>query len=148
MRSARRSSLVVVGLAGTTLGTAPASCADSGPVIVVPRRARGAGADHCVDVTGAVIEGEFGLYEPQMVDPRVILRRRLMWRHASLRAATTRESYGDGTFFTAFGHPRSRAITRCRSRRRAIAAPGRPTSEQVPADLERPAPPLLVAPQI
>jgi hypothetical protein len=149
MRSARRPSLVVVGLAGTTLGAAPASGADSGPVILVPG---GLGAPvliNGVDVTGAVIEGSSALYRPQMVDPSIpapvdVARRFFPGSY------DPRKLWGYHLF------PRLRPpakscrppITRCRCRRRAIAAPGRPTSQQVPADFEPPAPPLLVAPQI
>ena len=72
MRSARGPSLVVVGLAATMLGPAPAPCADSGPVIVLPGRHGPPVLMNGVDVTGAVIEGDFGLYRPHMVNPVVI----------------------------------------------------------------------------
>jgi len=54
------------------LGAAPAPGADSGPVIVVPGRHGRPVLINGVDVTGAVIEGDFGLYSPQMVNPVVI----------------------------------------------------------------------------
>jgi len=114
------------------------------------RRARGAGADHCVDVTGAVIEGEFGLYRPQTVDPRVIPAPVDVAARLFPGSYDPRKLWGRHLFHRLRPPVKScrSPITRCRCRRRAIAAPGRPTSEQVPADLEPPAPPLLVAPQI
>lgn len=72
MRSARAPSFVVAALATTILGAAPAPCADSGPVIVVPGRHGRPIIINGVDVTGAVIEGDFGLYSPHMVNPVVI----------------------------------------------------------------------------
>lgn len=72
MHSARRPGFIVVSLAGAILGATPALCADSGPVIVVPGRHGLPVFINGVDVTGAVIEGDFGLYSPHMVNPVII----------------------------------------------------------------------------
>jgi hypothetical protein len=154
MRSVRRSSLVVVGLAATILGAAPAPCADSGPVIVVPGRLGAPVLINGVDVTGAVIEGDFGLYRPQMVNPRV-LPAPVYVAPRFYPGSYDPRSYGDGTYFPAFGHMPGYG------RREVVPPADRPLpppaqsyrrswsthSEPWPADLEPPAP-LLVAPQI
>src|SRR5258708_21580063 len=68
----RRASLVVLVLGGVMLGGACALAADSGPVIVIPGRQGMPVIINGVDVTGAVIEGDWGLYKPHMVDPKII----------------------------------------------------------------------------
>src|SRR3954447_17944283 len=67
-------SLALAGLA--VVGT-PAA-ADNEPVIVVPGRAGVPVMMYGVDVSGAVIEGEWGLNRPGVVAPTVIMR---YWGH-------------------------------------------------------------------
>lgn len=72
----RRSACVVVAVV-TVLGGAgadgrSAAAADAGPVIVVPGRLGMPVIIDGVDVSGAIIEGEFGLNKPHMVAPRVV----------------------------------------------------------------------------
>jgi hypothetical protein len=64
--------LVVFALNGILFGSAAAPAADSGPVIVVPGRHGLPVIINGVDVTGAVLEGDWGLYSPHMVGPHVI----------------------------------------------------------------------------
>src|SRR5436305_12062902 len=63
----RTASLVVVVLGGLVLDGAAALAADSGPVIVLPGRHGLPVLMNGVDVTGAVVEGDWGLYSPHMV---------------------------------------------------------------------------------
>ena len=147
--------LVVSALALSVLGEDGAQAADSGPVIVVPGRLGAPVLINGVDVTGAVIEGDFGLYRPHMVNPRVIPAPVYVAPHFYPGSYDPR-SYGDGTYFPAFGHMPGYG------RREVVPPADRPLpppaqsyrrswsthSEPWPADLEPPAPPLLVAPQI
>jgi hypothetical protein len=68
----RSTSLVVGVLGGLVLGGASALAADSGPVIVLPGRHGLPVLINGVDVTGAVVEGDWGLYSPHMVRPTII----------------------------------------------------------------------------
>src|ERR1700682_6145677 len=68
----RRASSVVLVLGGVILGGASALAADSGPVIVLPGRHGLPVILNGVDVTGAVLEGDWGLYSPHMVGPTII----------------------------------------------------------------------------
>ena len=73
MRLRRPISFAVVGglLAGLAAGPARA---DNEPVIVVPGRAGVPVMMYGIDVSGAVIEGEWGLNRPGVVAPTVIMR--------------------------------------------------------------------------
>src|SRR3981081_1519087 len=68
----RRAILVFLALCGVVLGNASALAADSGPVIVVPGRHGLPVILNGVDVAGAVLEGDWGLYTPHMVNPTII----------------------------------------------------------------------------
>src|SRR5258708_10835750 len=68
----RRADRLILALGGVLRGGAGALAADSGPVIAVPGRHGLPVIINGVDVTGAVIEGDWGLYSPQMVDPHII----------------------------------------------------------------------------
>jgi hypothetical protein len=148
----RRASLVVLVLGGVVLGGAPAPAADSGPVIVVPGRPGVPVIINGVDVTGAVIEGDFGLYRPHMVDPRIIAA------PAWTAGRTYPAGYVQGSYYPAFGHqpgygrheiepPADWSLpTPAKSFRRSWSS----HSDPLPADVEPPlpSPPLIVSPQI
>jgi len=68
----RRASFVLT-LSGALFCSAAALAADSGPVIVLPGRHGLPVIINGVDVTGAVLEGDWGLYSPHMVGPTIIL---------------------------------------------------------------------------
>jgi hypothetical protein len=68
----RRASLIVLALSSVILGNSLALAADSGPVIVVPGRPGVPVIINGIDVTGAVLEGDWGLYKPHMVGPTII----------------------------------------------------------------------------
>jgi hypothetical protein len=153
MRSARGPILVVVGLVGSILGAAPAPGADSGPVIVIPGRPGVPIIINGVDVTGAVIEGDFGLYSPHMVNP-VVIPAPLFAPPLFFPGGYDPRRYGDG-YFPALGRtpgygrreiepPADRRLPPpAQSFRRSWSS----QSEPAPASVEPP-PPLLVAPQI
>jgi len=69
----RRASLIVLVLSGLIPGCVAGLAADSGPVIVLPGRHGLPVIINGVDVTGAVLEGDWGLYRPHMVGPTIIL---------------------------------------------------------------------------
>jgi hypothetical protein len=88
------SALLAGSLVPALFAAAPAAAADSGPVIVVPGRAGVPVMMWGIDVTGAVIEGEFGLDKPAMVgSPTVIIR---YWPHVLYQPASA--------WFPATGH--------------------------------------------
>ena len=74
-RCTPKSTLLAVGLA---LAAAAPAAADNEPVIVIPGRAGVPVMMYGVDVSGAVIEGEWGLNRPGVVAPTVIMR---YWGH-------------------------------------------------------------------
>src|SRR6202035_117817 len=94
----RRASLIVLALSSVILGNSSALAADSGPVIVVPGRPGVPVMINGIDVTGAVIEGDFGLYRPHMVDPRIIAA------PAWIAGRTYPAGYVQGSYYPAFGH--------------------------------------------
>ena len=140
----RLSSLLIAsGLA--VIGGFAALAADSGPVIVIPGRLGTPVIINGLDVSGAVIEGDFGLYRPHMVAPRIISG-----------PVAIPEPFGPhGTYYPAFGRAPGYG-------RHEIETPGegRPApsfhrtwssqSDPLPATLDPPpqSPPLLVAPEI
>ena len=92
-RSAR-SMLPAGGVLLAVLAAAAPALADSDPVIVVPGRAGVPVMLFGIDVTGAVLEGEFGLDKPAMIRaPTVIIR---YWPHVLYRPASA--------WFPATGH--------------------------------------------
>jgi hypothetical protein len=96
----RRASFVVLALSGVIFGGAAAPAADSGPVIVLPGRHGLPVIINGVDVTGAVLEGDWGLYSPHMVGPTIIIPD--PWR--SYRGPSYRGGYVQGGYYPAFGH--------------------------------------------
>jgi hypothetical protein len=66
--------LLAGSLALAALGAAAPAVADNEPVIVVPGRPGVPVMMYGVDVSGAVIEGEWGLNRPGVVAPTVIMR--------------------------------------------------------------------------
>src|SRR5690348_6571438 len=70
--------LLAGGLALAAVVMAAPAVADNEPVIVIPGRASVPVLMYGVDVSGAVIEGEWGLNRPGVVSPAVIMR---YWGH-------------------------------------------------------------------
>jgi len=143
---------VVLVIGGVTLGGAPAPAADSGPVIVLPGRHGMPVIINGVDVTGAVIEGDWGLDKPHMVDPKIIAHP--YWISGRLYPG----GYVRGGYYPAFGHEPGygrREIEPPADRRLPPAAQSfhrswSSQSEPLPADVEPPVQPqpLIVSPQI
>ena len=72
-----RARCVVLLLAGSLVATPAALLAsESGPVIVVPGKAGVPVIMYGHDVSGAVIEGDWGLHRPGHIDPTIIYRYR------------------------------------------------------------------------
>jgi hypothetical protein len=154
----RRAGYVVVGLIGLILGSAPALAADSGPVLVLPGRHGLPVIIDGVDVTGAVIEGDWGLDKPHMVNPTIIVPGRARLDQGGYyQGRYYRGSYVQGGYFPAFGHepgygrheiepPADRKLPPpAQSFHRSWST----HSDPLPADLEPPIQsPLIVAPQI
>src|SRR5262245_17875462 len=69
-----KSLLLAGGLALAAVMVAAPASADNEPVIVIPGRAGVPVMMYGVDVSGAVIEGEWGLNRPGVVSPTVIMR--------------------------------------------------------------------------
>jgi hypothetical protein len=151
----RRANLVIGVLGGVFLGAASALAADSGPVIVVPGRHGMPVIINGVDVSGAVLEGDWGLYKPHMVGPTIIPAW-IPWR--TYRGGTYQGGYVPGTYYPALGHepgygrheiepPADRRLPPpAESFHRSWSSQSAP----LPADLEPPnqSPPLIVSPQI
>jgi hypothetical protein len=152
----RRASLAALVLGGLALGGASALAADSGPVIVIPGRYGMPVILNGVDVTGAVIEGDWGLYRPHMVDPRIVAAP--AWIPGPIYWGNYRGGYVQGSYYPAFGHQPGygrHEIEPPADRRLPPPAPSfhrswSSHSEPLPADVEPPgaAPPLIVSPQI
>ena len=155
----RRANFVVVissGLVLGGLGAAPALAADSGPVIVLPGRHGLPVLINGVDVTGAVLEGDWGLYSPHMVGPTIIPA---PWIPGRIHPGGYYQGrYVEGGYYPAFGHepgygrheiepPADRRLPPpAKSFHRSWSS----QSEPLPADVEPPvhSPPLIVSPQI
>jgi hypothetical protein len=141
----RRASAVVVALGAGILGSAAALAADSGPVIVIPGRLGAPVILNGIDVSGAVLEGDFGLYSPQMVAPKIIVG-----------PFAIPERIGPRGYYPAFGHEPAYGryeIEPPPNRRLPPPAPSfhrswSSHSDPLPATLDPPAPPMIVAPQI
>ncbi len=121
--------------------------ADNEPVIVVPGRAGVPVMMNGVDVSGAVIEGEWGLNRPGVVAPTVIMR---YWGH---------DVYGTpSAYFPITGQqPRVGRLEVIPPANRRLPRPARPyfrawesRSDPYPATIPAPydTPPIVVAPQI
>ena len=74
-RRITKSATLAIGLA---LAAAAPAAADNEPVIVIPGRAGVPVMMYGVDISGAVVEGEWGLNRPGVVAPTVIMR---YWPH-------------------------------------------------------------------
>jgi hypothetical protein len=145
----------VVGLIGLVLGSASVLAADSGPVIVIPGRHGLPVIINGVDVTGMVLEGDWGLYKPHMVGPTIIPAwipgQAYQGRYYQGRSV-------QGSYFPAFGHEPGygrREIEPPADRRLPPPAQSfhrswSTHSDPLPANLEPQiqSPPLIVAPQI
>jgi hypothetical protein len=70
----RRADIVALALGGLFLGQATALASDSGPVIVLPGRHGLPVIINGVDATGALVEGDWGLYKPNIVQITIIPR--------------------------------------------------------------------------
>jgi hypothetical protein len=148
----RRAGPIVLVLGGAILGGAPALAADSGPVIVLPGRHGLPVIINGIDVTGGVVEGDWGLDSPHMVGPTIVTA------PAWIPGRNYPGGYVSGGYFPAFGHepgygrheiepPANRHLPPpAQSFHRSWSS----QSEPLPANLEPPAqsPPLLVSPQI
>jgi hypothetical protein len=149
----RRASLVVLLLGGVVFGNAPAHAADSGPVIVLPGRHGLPVIINGVDVTGAVLEGDWGLYSPHMVGPTIIPAIVFIPRRGHRGAY--QGAYIQGSYFPAFGHEPGYGRHEIEPPADRRLPPPPPSfhrswssqSDPVPASLDPPAP-LIVAPQI
>ena len=154
MRSAK---FVVLTLSGVIFGSALAHAADSGPVIVLPGRHGLPVIINGIDVTGAVLEGDWGLYSPHMVGPTVIIPPPPPWSPRRGHQAT---SYQDrsGSYYPSFGHEPAygrNEVEPPADRRLPPPAPSfhhswSSQSDPLPASLDSPAQsaPLIVSPQV
>ncbi len=155
----RSASLVVLVLGGVVLGSGWAHAADSGPVLVLPGRHGLPVIINGIDVTGAVIEGDWGLYSPHMVGPTVIIPPPVWFRGPGYPGNYYQDAYGPGGgYYPSFGHepgygrdeivpPADRRLPPpALSFHRSWSSQSAP----LPASLDPPAqsPPLLIAPQI
>ena len=151
----RTAGFVAVALSVAGLGPMPAAqAADSGPVIVVPGRHGLPVFINGFDASGAVVEGDFGLYRPQMVNPTIIAAP-VFIPPLPYRAGYDRY-YNQNGYFPALGHqpgygrheveppPDRKLPPPAQSFRRSWTS----HSDPVPASLDPPAPPMLIAPQI
>jgi hypothetical protein len=139
---------IIIMLGGTMLGDTLALAADTGPVIVVPGRHGLPVIINGVDVSGAVLEGEFGLNKPHMVAPKIISAP--FWRPQGV--------YLDDGYFPATGREPGYGryeIVPPANRRLPPPAPSfhrswSSQSESLPATIDPPAQsaPVIVAPQI
>lgn len=152
MRKARS---VVVALSIVGLSpTLAARAADSGPVIVIPGRHGLPVIINGFDATGAIVEGDFGLYSPHMVNPTIIAAP-VFIPPPPYRAGYD-QYYDQGGYFPALGRQPGygrREIEPPPDRRLPPPAPSfhrswSSHSDPLPASLDPPAPPLIVAPQI
>ena len=157
----RRANYVVVilsglMLSGLVLGEAPALAADSGPVIVIPGRHGLPVIINGVDVTGAVLEGDWGLYSPHMVGPTIIPAP--WFPERSPPGGYYQGGYVEGGgYYPAFGHQPGygrHEIEPPADRRLPPPAPRyhrswSTHSDPVPASLDPPAQsPLIISPQV
>jgi hypothetical protein len=135
-------------LAGSLLLAAGApAVADNEPVLVVPGRAGVPVMMYGVDVSGAVIEGEWGLNRPGVVAPTVIMR---YWGHDIYE---TPSAY----FPTTGQRPRVGRLEVIPPANRRLPKPAEPYhrsweshSDPYPATIPAPydLPPMVLAPQI
>src|SRR6202030_4874051 len=152
----RRASLVVFALSGVILGNASVLAADSGPVIVLPGRHGLPVIINGVDVTGAVLEGDWGLYSPHMVGPTIIIPPPVFIPGRSYLGGYYQGRYVQGGYYPALGHEPGYGrdeIEPPADRRLPPPAPSfhrswSSQSDPLPASLDPPSPPMIVSPQI
>ncbi|HLH94919.1 MAG TPA: hypothetical protein VKW08_07360 [Xanthobacteraceae bacterium] len=149
----RRANILILIVGGLALGDVAARAADSGPVIVLPGRNHLPVIVNGVDITGAVVEGDWGLYSPHMVHLTII--------PAPLNFFTFHGgyygSYVRGTYFPALGREPGYGRREIEPLPNRILPPPAPSfhrswssqSEPLPPDLTPPVQaPFMVAPQI
>ncbi len=152
----RGASFVVLVLGGVILGGGWARAADSGPIIVLPGRHGLPVIINGVDVTGAVLEGDWGLYSPHMVGPTVVIppwAGRPIYQPPYYRGRYVPEGY-----YPSFGHEPAYGRREIEPPADRTLPPSAPSfhrswssqSDPLPANLEPPvqSPPLIVSPQI
>ncbi len=141
------STLLAAGLALAWLAMAAPALAEDEPVVVVPGRAGVPVMMYGVDVSGAVIEGEWGLNRPGVVAPTVIMR---YWGHDLYE---TPSAY----FPTTGQQPRVGRLEVIPPHNRRLPKPAQPYyrsweshSDPYPVTIPAPyaSPPILVTPQI
>src|SRR5262249_19958096 len=141
------SRLLAGAVALAVLAAAAPAAADNEPVIVIPGRAGVPVMMYGVDVSGAVIEGEWGLNRPGVVAPTVIMR---YWGH---------EVYAPSSaYFPTTGlRPRVGRLEVIPPANRRVPKPAEPyyrawgtQSDPYPATIPAPydVPPVVFAPQI
>jgi hypothetical protein len=144
-------------VSGVILGGASALAADSGPVIVLPGRHGLPVIINGVDVTGAVLEGDWGLYSPHMVGPTIIAAP--VWVPGRVYQGTHYQGrYVQGSYYPAFGHEPGYGRHEIEPPADRPLPPPAPSfhrswssqSAPLPAGLDPPiqSPPLIVSPQI
>jgi hypothetical protein len=153
----RRASLIVLALSSVILGNSLALAADSGPVIVVPGRAGVPVIINGIDVTGAVLEGDWGLYKPHMVGPTIIPAPVFISRPI-YRVSYGHVGYVEGGYYPALGRQPGYGRHEIEPPADRVLPPPAPSfhrswssqPEPLPANLDPPAPspPLIVSPQI
>jgi hypothetical protein len=142
-----KSGLLVGGFALAALLTPVPAFADNEPVIVIPGRAGVPVLMYGVDVSGAVIEGEWGLNRPGVVAPTVIMR---YWGHEVYETPSA--------YYPTTGHqPRVGRLEVIPPPNRRLPRPAAPYyrswethSDPYPVTIPAPydPPPVVVAPQI
>jgi hypothetical protein len=151
----RRASFVVIALSGVFLAGGSALAADSGPVIVIPGRHGMPVIINGIDVSGAVLEGDWGLYSPHMIGPTIIPAWVPGWTY---QGGHYQRRYVQRSYYPAFGHepgygrheiepPADRRLPPpAQSFHRSWSSQSAP----LPASLDPPvqSPPLIVSPQI
>jgi hypothetical protein len=148
----RRAHIVLVALSGLVAGDGTARAADSGPVIVLPGRHHLPVIVNGIDVTGAVVEGDWGLYSPHMVHLTVI--------PGPLTYSVLHRYYGDyvrGTYFPEQGREPGYGRHEIEPGPNRVLPPPAPSfhrswsshSEPLPPDITPPVQtPLLIEPQV
>ena len=142
-----KSALLAGSLALAGLAAAAPAAAENEPVIVVPGRAGVPVMMYGVDVSGAIIEGEWGLNRPGVVAPTVIMR---YWPHDLFATPSA--------YFPATGQrPRVGRLEVIPPPNRRLPTPAEPyyrdwMSQSAPGPVTVPVPydppPVIVAPRI
>ena len=149
--------IAIMALSFVLLGGACARAgADSTPVIVVPGRPGVPVMINGIDVTGAVLEGDWGLYKPHMVGPTIIPAPVFIPRPV-YRVRYDHVGYVEGGYYPALGRQPGYGRHEIEPPADRILPPPAPSfhrswssqPEPLPANLDPPpSPPLIVSPQI